>query len=116
MAEAPASPAPDRRFLAFVAALAAIAFGAACVVLHLAARAGLYGPVSDAFFVTPFWQDAIAVVNGAVPYRDFALEYPPAALPAFAIPSLTRSPAGDLTGYKAGFESEMLVCGALALV
>jgi hypothetical protein len=54
-------------------------------------------------------------VNGRLPYRDFALEYPPAALPVFAIPSLLRSREGDLAGYRNGFEAEMLVCGALAL-
>ena len=65
---------------------------------------------------TPIYQrygDAIA--NGQVPYRDFQLEYPPAALPVFALPSLLRSDDGDLNGYRDGFEAEMLVCGALAL-
>ena len=66
---------------------------------------------------TPIYQrygDAMA--NGRVPYRDFQLEYPPAALPAFVIPSLLRSNDGDLRGYRSGFEAEMLVCGALALL
>jgi len=65
---------------------------------------------------TPIYQrygDAIA--NGHVPYRDFQLEYPPAALPVFALPSLMRSEDGDLDGYRAGFEAEMLFCGALTL-
>ena len=65
---------------------------------------------------TPIYQrygDAIA--NGHVPYRDFQLEYPPGALPVFALPSLLRSQDGDLDGYRAGFEAEMLVCGALTL-
>src|SRR5206468_8697710 len=66
---------------------------------------------------TPIYQrygDAIA--NGQVPYRDFVLEYPPAALPLFVVPSLLRSPDGDLSGYRRGFEAEMLVCGALVLL
>ena len=66
---------------------------------------------------TPIYQrygDAIA--RGQVPYRDFALEYPPAALPAFALPSLLRSPRGDLARYEDWFEAEMLFCGGLALV
>jgi hypothetical protein len=66
---------------------------------------------------TPIYQrygDAIA--NGRVPYRDFALEYPPGALPVFAIPSLLRSREGDLRGYRRGFEAQMLACGALVLL
>ena len=66
---------------------------------------------------TPVYQrygDAIA--NGKVPYRDFGLEYPPGALPVFAVPSLLRSPDGDLDGYRTGFEAEMLVCGGLAVL
>ena len=65
---------------------------------------------------TPIYQrygDAMA--DGKVPYRDFRLEYPPASLPAFVIPSLLRSPDGDLRGYRSGFEAEMLVCGARTL-
>lgn len=47
-----------------------------------------------------------AVMDGAVPYRGFALEYPPGALPAFVLPSL--APAAD---YRTVFEAVMLVCG-----
>jgi glycosyl transferase family 87 len=66
---------------------------------------------------TPIYQhygDAIA--SGQLPYRDFGLEYPPGALPVFAIPSVMRSQDGDLRGYRSGFEAEMLACGALALL
>jgi hypothetical protein len=56
-----------------------------------------------------------AIADGRVPYRDFALEYPPAALPVFLIPSLLRSEKGNLARYRDGFEAEMLICGALAL-
>jgi hypothetical protein len=70
----------------------------------------------DQIIDTPIYQrygDAIA--NGKVPYRDFALEYPPAALPVFALPSLLRARDGDLINYEHWFEAEMVVCGVLAL-
>ena len=61
------------------------------IAVFVAAWAGLHvgfyrhSHIAD----TPIYQrygDAIA--NGQVPYRDFQLEYPPAALPVFALPSL----------------------------
>jgi uncharacterized membrane protein len=55
---------------------------------------------------TPTYQqygDAI-VHHGQVPYRDFAVEYPPAALPVFALPSLFGS-------YTEAFSLLMAACG-----
>jgi uncharacterized membrane protein len=53
--------------------------------------------------------DAI-VHGGQVPYRDFALEYPPAALPVFALPALIGT-------YPDSFALVMAACGvALVLV
>ncbi len=52
-----------------------------------------------------------AMVRGLVPYRDFAVEYPPGALPVFALPT-----AGEGTdGYRHVFELLMWLCGAGAL-
>jgi hypothetical protein len=101
----------DPRLTVVAAAAAICVFAVAWTGLHL----GFYrhSQIVD----TPIYQrygDAIA--NGQVPYRDFQLEYPPAALPVFAIPSLMRSRDGDLEGYRRGFEAEMLVCGAFVLL
>jgi hypothetical protein len=102
-------PADPRR--ALVAAAAAIG-------LFVGAWAGLHHGFyrHRQIIDTPIYQrygDAMA--NGQVPYRDFALEYPPAALPAFVVPSLLRRHEGDLRPYRSVFEAEMLLCGALAL-
>ncbi len=54
-----------------------------------------------------------AIVGGAVPYRDLALEYPPLALPAFALPALV---SGGDTSYMVTFALLMAACGAVAVV
>jgi hypothetical protein len=51
-----------------------------------------------------------AMTSGEIPYRDFAVEYPPAALPVFALPSL--APADD---YRTVFEILMWICAAAAV-
>jgi hypothetical protein len=102
---------PADPWRAFAAAGIAIALLVSTwVVLHY----GFYrhSRIAD----TPIYQrygDAIA--SGRVPYRDFALEYPPAALPVFALPSLVRAKQGDIARYQDWFEAEMLVCGGLTL-
>ena len=60
---------------------------------------------------TPLYQAyGGAMVDGKVPYRDFGLEYPPGALPAFVLPSLAGG--GD---YEVLFQALMLACGAAAI-
>ena len=90
-----------------VAALVGVTFlGCAWALLHV----GFYtdGQIVD----TPVYQGyGDAVLDGKVPYRDFALEYPPGALPVFVLPSLA---APD--DYGALFEALMLACGAAAIV
>jgi hypothetical protein len=97
---------------AVVAAVAAVAaFGLAWGLLHT----GFYR--HDQIVDTSVYQNyGDAIANGEVPYRDFGLEYPPAALPIFAIPSLLRSPDGDEDRYRQRFEGEMVICGALAVL
>jgi hypothetical protein len=52
--------------------------------------------------------DAI-VHHGLVPYRDFAVEYPPGALPVFALPSFVGS-------YPSSFAWLMAACGVALVV
>jgi uncharacterized membrane protein len=48
--------------------------------------------------------------DGRVPYRDFAVEYPPAALPAFVLPTLLP------WGYSTSFAVLMFACGVGCLL
>ena len=54
-----------------------------------------------------------AIVHGHVPYRDFAVEYPPGALPAFVVPALTYAGFGF---YNRAFQILMALCGVGALL
>ncbi|HZO61413.1 MAG TPA: glycosyltransferase 87 family protein [Gaiellaceae bacterium] len=95
---------------AIAAAVAVAVFVSAWTLLHV----GFYrhDQISD----TPIYQRyGNGMAHGHVPYRDFQLEYPPAALPAFVIPSLLRSPGASRSAYRDAFEAEMLVCGAVML-
>jgi hypothetical protein len=96
----------EGRRLAAAAAVGVALFLASFGLLHV-------GPFSGREIVdTPGYQrhgDAV-VDSGAVPYRDFSLEYPPGALPVFILPSLAA--ADD---YRTVFELSMLACGAAAV-
>jgi uncharacterized membrane protein len=54
-----------------------------------------------------------AIVHGHVPYRDFAVEYPPGALPAFAVPALAYA---GFNFYNRAFQILMALCGVGALL
>jgi uncharacterized membrane protein len=51
-----------------------------------------------------------ALLDGRIPYRDFFVEYPPGAIPLFALPSL--APGG---AYDALFKALMTLCSLAAI-
>src|SRR6266540_562125 len=80
--------------------LAAAGLGCALFVVACALpRVGLFrGHLGTSLFQS-YGDRTLA---GEVPYRDFSLEYPPGALPAFVVPSL--GPAGDYDTWFMAFE------------
>jgi hypothetical protein len=53
------------------------------------------------------------VDRGLVPYRDFPVEYPPLAIPIFAIPTMIAG--RHFSGYMEVFGLGMAICGVLAV-
>jgi hypothetical protein len=104
----PSPRRPDWVPIALAASVATALFLAAWGTLHY----GFYQreKIEDTALYQAYGD---AIVGGAVPYRDVAVEYPPAALPAFVVPSLVAA-EGDLAAYRGVFEALMAVCGALA--
>ena len=85
------------------AALFLFSFG----VLHY----GFY--TRDVLADTPIYSTyGHAILDGRVPYRDFAVEYPPGALPVFALPA-AMTPSGGYGPYVVAFEWLMALCGAV---
>jgi hypothetical protein len=61
---------------------------------------------------TPLYQGyGEKIVDGKVPYRDFSVEYPPAALPVFVLPALA-----DDDDYGSAFELLMWTCAVATIV
>jgi Glycosyltransferase family 87 len=103
----PADPAVRA---ALGAMLAVVVFLLAWAALHRGFYAGF--EIVD----TPVYQKyGDWMADGQVPYRDFRPEYPPAALPAFVLPSLIASEGATLDDYSRIFETLMAVCGAAAV-
>ncbi len=106
-ADSDASARPSRASLVAVGALAL--FVGAWALLHV----GFYP--RDQIVDTPVYERyGDAIVDGQVPYRDFRLEYPPGALPVFAIPSAVAGKSESGT-YDRAFEIEMWLAGAAML-
>jgi hypothetical protein len=89
-------------------ALAFALFVASWALLHYSFFA------RDQIIDTPIYERyGEAVTQGEVPYRDFPVEYPPAALPVFVLPALGDS--GSET-YKRRFEGLMATLGVACVV
>jgi hypothetical protein len=85
------------------AALGSVLFTVVCALPHV----GIFrGHIDTSLFQS--YGDR--TLHGEVPYRDFSLEYPPGALPAFVVPSL--GPARDYDTWFSAFE----VAGGLACI
>jgi len=97
----------------WAAAFALVLFAGSWAVLHR----GFYAETQ--ILDTPIYQYyGNRIADGSVPYRDFDLEYPPGALPMFALPGLAR-PGHDQNvtpGFRRTFETLMWLCGAAAIV
>jgi Glycosyltransferase family 87 len=103
---------PDASHVLAAAFVAIAAFVGVWALLHV----GFY--TRSQVIDTPIYQrygDAMA--RGHVPYRDFAVEYPPGALPMFVLPGLGEPGQGQdvKPGFRHAFETLMWLCGAAAL-
>ena len=95
------------RFISAAAALASI-FVASWAALHQ--DRFKRGEIVD----TPVYQSyGDAMCEGEVPYRDFAVEYPPGALPFFVLPAYEE--AGNVDSFRRAFEALVAACGAVLL-
>jgi Glycosyltransferase family 87 len=94
---------------AIVVALGVSTFLVAWGTLH-------YGFYTHELLVdTPIYQSyGDATLRGEIPYRNFAVEYPPGALPVFVLPSVV-SGQGHFGTYNRVFEALMGLCGMVAV-
>src|SRR5205085_8979454 len=84
------------------AAVGAALFAVACALPHVGIFRG-FRPTHRATSGTSLFQSyGDRTLHGEVPYRDFSLEYPPGALPAFVVPSF--GPGRDYDTWFSVFE------------
>jgi uncharacterized membrane protein len=91
------------------------------VALGMAAFLVAWGTLHYGFYThellvdTPLYESyGDATLRGEMPYRDFAVEYPPGALPVFILPSAV-SGQGHFGTYNRVFEALMGLCGMVAV-
>lgn len=105
------APATDRSVVAATFVAIALFIGS-WTLLHV----GFYK--HKQILDTPVYQHyGNLIADGKVPYRDFAVEYPPGALPMFALPGLAE-PGHDQhvsEGFRRTFQTLMWICGAFAI-
>jgi hypothetical protein len=105
------APASDRTIVAATFVAIALFIGS-WALLHV----GFYK--KNQILDTPVYQRyGNLIADGKVPYRDFAVEYPPGALPVFVLPGLAK-PGHDQNvteGFRRTFQSLMWTCGAIAI-
>ena len=98
------------RFTSVAAVVAALVFLGCWEVLHR----GFYA--DEEIVDIPVYETyGNAIERGKLPYRDFRLEYPPGALPVFALPALA-SERGDEAAFRAAFERLMALLGAAVVL
>jgi hypothetical protein len=111
MAALSPAPASDQSIVAATFVAIALFFGS-WSLLHF----GFYK--HKQILDTPVYQRyGNLIAEGKVPYRDFAVEYPPGALAVFALPGLAK-PGHDQQvseGFRRTFQTLMWICGALAI-
>jgi uncharacterized membrane protein len=99
----------SRLFTSAAALAAAIVFLVAWALLHR----GFYA--EEQIVDIPVYETyGNAMEGGKLPYRDFRLEYPPGALPVFALPALLTE-RGDQAAFQQAFEGLMVICGVAVI-
>src|SRR5919204_843003 len=74
---------------------ATIATGLGATVLAFGAWAAIRAPFDAGIDLPVYEEDATILLSGKMPYRDFAIEYPPGALPMFVLPAVMFGDARD---------------------
>jgi hypothetical protein len=108
----------DTRSTLLIACLAGFLFLGSWAAIHR----GFYN--EHQIIDTPLYQRyGDWMMHGSVPYRDFAIEYPPGALPAFVLPAIGSSgnagaapePYVVRASYRRNFEFLMAACGLASI-